>query len=117
MFRGLQRLFIFRSLHIGNLSQIRTDILDNIQEAVARLFENCPCGKKNVRSLYLRVACDGQCLPLYIDLGKFSERVSRWFLVYLRGHSTTLLKTSNRDVIEFFMQVTNALKFIIIFPR
>uniref|UniRef100_F1KYM1 Ribosomal L1 domain-containing protein n=1 Tax=Ascaris suum TaxID=6253 RepID=F1KYM1_ASCSU len=61
------------SLVIGNLSQPHDHLLDNVQEAIARLFDSCPGGLLNVRSLYLQIVTGGPTIPIYADTGSAND--------------------------------------------
>uniref|UniRef100_A0A915AQX9 Replication stress response regulator SDE2 n=1 Tax=Parascaris univalens TaxID=6257 RepID=A0A915AQX9_PARUN len=61
------------SLVIGNLSQPHDHLLDNVHEAVARLFDFCPGGLLNVRSLYLQIVTGGPTIPIYADIGSAND--------------------------------------------
>lgn len=75
-FVPLMRQIIFRSLVIGNLSQPHDHLLDNVQEAIARLFDSCPGGLLNVRSLYLQIVTGGPTIPIYADTGNILPTLS-----------------------------------------
>ncbi|CAG9538864.1 unnamed protein product [Cercopithifilaria johnstoni] len=65
-------LFPFRtrtSLRIGNLNNPINCIVENVRAAVENVFQYCPGGLCNIRSVSLQMVTGGPSLPLYVDAG------------------------------------------------
>ncbi|KHN76272.1 Ribosomal L1 domain-containing protein [Toxocara canis] len=61
------------SLVVGNLSQTTNNLVDNIVDAVKGLFDFCPGGITNVRSIYVQIVSGGPTIPIYADVGSANE--------------------------------------------
>ncbi|VDK55743.1 unnamed protein product, partial [Gongylonema pulchrum] len=57
------------SLRVGNLSSPTEHIVANVSTAIEKLFQFCPGGLANIRSLNFQMITGGPSLPLYIDVG------------------------------------------------
>lgn len=57
------------SVYIGNLSQSINDLTENLLVVLKNLFEFCPGGEINIRSLNIKVKNINVPLPIYIDFG------------------------------------------------